>query len=262
MAFTGQHDVTEIIDEFLTGLRVILHDELIGLYLYGSLVTGDFDEEVSDIDLLAVVHQKIGDDEYALLDRLHRHLTLDHPQWDNRIDVQYWSTKALHSFRAEPCDVIVISPGEPFHRRTADTDWLINWSIACEQGHTLIGPPPDTLIDPISKEQVRQTVYLHVVNWTNRLGQSTDVPGQSYAVLTLCRALYSLQYGVQASKLAASEYVIQTWPQWRDIIERARKWRVQAIEDAIEADAADVLPDTLSFVEFAKAQADAINGVE
>ena len=262
MTDTGYDEVTEIIDELLAGLRINLRDELIGLYLYGSLVTGDFDEAVSDIDLLVVVHHEINDDEYALLDRMHRHLPLDHPKWDNRIDVQYWSTKALSSFRTEPCVINVISPGEPFHRRTADTDWLINWSIVCEQGRTLTGPPPDTLIAPISKEQYKQTVYSHVVHWANWLDDSTDVPGQSYAILTLCRALYSLQYGVQASKLAASERVIQTWPQWRDIIERARKWRVQAVEDTIEADAADVLPDTLRFVEFATAQADTIYGAK
>ena len=31
------------------------NDSLVGLYVYGSLVTGDFDKDRSDIDLLAVV---------------------------------------------------------------------------------------------------------------------------------------------------------------------------------------------------------------
>jgi len=54
----------------------------------------------------------------------------------------------------------VISPGEPFHFKESDPGWLMNWYMVQEQGRTLFGPDPTTLIDPISKQEFIQTVNL------------------------------------------------------------------------------------------------------
>ena len=42
-----------VLDELQAGVTAVLGEQLVGLYLYGSLTTGDFTEGVSDIDLLA-----------------------------------------------------------------------------------------------------------------------------------------------------------------------------------------------------------------
>lgn len=43
-----------------------------------------------------------------------------------------------------------ISPGEPFHRTRAGSDWVVNrWAIR-ERGRVIWGPPPTSLIDAIS----------------------------------------------------------------------------------------------------------------
>ena len=49
---TQDSEVNALIGELLTGIRGVLGDRLVGLYLYGSLVAGDFDKDISDIDLL------------------------------------------------------------------------------------------------------------------------------------------------------------------------------------------------------------------
>jgi predicted nucleotidyltransferase len=43
-------------------IRQSLNGSLVGLYVYGSLVTGDFDKDRIDIDLLAVVDSDIEGD--------------------------------------------------------------------------------------------------------------------------------------------------------------------------------------------------------
>jgi predicted nucleotidyltransferase len=53
--------VSLLIDELSTRIQVSLGDRLRGLYLFGSMVAGDFDVETSDIDLLAIVESDIGD---------------------------------------------------------------------------------------------------------------------------------------------------------------------------------------------------------
>jgi predicted nucleotidyltransferase len=57
------------------------NDSLVGLYVYGSLVTGDFDKGRSDIDLLAVVDSDLDGDTFDGLDRMHLRFVEDHPAW-------------------------------------------------------------------------------------------------------------------------------------------------------------------------------------
>jgi len=65
------HDMSQHLDRLRGGLLAVT--ELRGLYLYGSLTTGDFSPASSDIDVLAVTERK---PEGAVLDRL-RALHLD-----------------------------------------------------------------------------------------------------------------------------------------------------------------------------------------
>ena len=54
MHITPYPDIDALLSRLLDQMQRILDKKLAGLYLYGSLVTGDFDRESSDIDLLAV----------------------------------------------------------------------------------------------------------------------------------------------------------------------------------------------------------------
>ncbi len=40
---TPYADINELLDQLLSRIQAILSERLIGLYLFGSLVTGDFD---------------------------------------------------------------------------------------------------------------------------------------------------------------------------------------------------------------------------
>jgi predicted nucleotidyltransferase len=61
---TPYPDVNELIKQLLSKIRTILGSKLIGFYLEGSLVLGDFDLKTSDIDTLAVVSNDIDEKEY------------------------------------------------------------------------------------------------------------------------------------------------------------------------------------------------------
>ena len=51
---TAYADINELLEILLTSMQKILGEKLVGLYLYGSLVIGDFDPAISDIDLFAL----------------------------------------------------------------------------------------------------------------------------------------------------------------------------------------------------------------
>lgn len=62
--------VTAILDRLTSALSG--RDDLTGIYVYGSLVTGDFSAAVSDIDVVVLLGREPGDREVARLEQMHR----------------------------------------------------------------------------------------------------------------------------------------------------------------------------------------------
>jgi predicted nucleotidyltransferase len=69
--------IAELLDALVTGIQAVLGDNLVGVYLRGSLVTGDFDPRTSDIDFLAVTERPLSEIEFASLAAMHAR-QLDH----------------------------------------------------------------------------------------------------------------------------------------------------------------------------------------
>jgi hypothetical protein len=121
-----------------------------------------------------------------------------------------------------------------------------------EQCSTLFGTAPTTLIDPISKQEFIQTVKQHAARWGEWIHDSRARPSQAYAILTMCRALYTSKHGVQVSKRKAAQWAAQELPEWSGLIENALLWRSAWRDDTV--DHAATFPETLRFVEFMIAQ--------
>jgi predicted nucleotidyltransferase len=197
---------------------------LVGLYVYGSLVTGDFDKSRSDIDLLAVVDSDVDGDTLDRLDMMHARFVEDYPAWEDRIEVAYVPAPALWNFRIRTDQIAVVSPGEPFHLKAAGKDWLINWYMVREVGVTLCGPPPRALIPEISQSEFVEAVRKQAAEWKEWVYKMRTPGAQSYAVLTLCRALYSHTHGRQASKKRAALWAQARLPQWAPLIQQSSLW--------------------------------------
>ncbi|HET9495597.1 MAG TPA: aminoglycoside adenylyltransferase domain-containing protein [Chloroflexia bacterium] len=242
--------VGELLDDLLSGMRDILGENLVGLYLYGSLVWGDFDRYLSDIDMLAAVAEDLSDTEAVALKRLHDDIAERYPDWSDRIEVQYLSLEGLRTFRTESTPMAVISPGEPFHIVEGNRDWLINWYFVREYGVALYGPPPETIIGPITKEEFVGNVVEHARNWPRWLEQTRHSrPYQGYAILTMCRTLYTYRTGEQVSKKQAAEWAEQEMPEWAPLIRSALRWREEKGRDQ-HIDHEATFPETERFFRF------------
>lgn len=63
-----------LLERLVTDLRAVLRADLVGIYLYGSYVSGGFDPGVSDLDLVAVVAPQVAAIDLRGLGRMHRDL--------------------------------------------------------------------------------------------------------------------------------------------------------------------------------------------
>lgn len=67
---TPHPDVNEILNLLFTNIKEILQGQFVGMYLFGSLANGDFDEH-SDIDVLIVTDGEISSDTFSALQDMH-----------------------------------------------------------------------------------------------------------------------------------------------------------------------------------------------
>ncbi len=73
---TPYEEVNAVLDLLLSNVRSILGSRFIGLYLYGSLASGHFDPETSDIDFLAVTEGELPDEMLPVLEAMHARLAV------------------------------------------------------------------------------------------------------------------------------------------------------------------------------------------
>lgn len=244
---TPYEEINSLLQLLLSQIKNILGEKMVGLYLYGSLVTGDFDIKISDIDLLCAVSSEVDTSEFEKLKNMHEDFAKTYKAWNDRIEVQYLSTDGLKTFKTQTTKMVDISPGEPIHILDAGKEWLVNWYMVQEKGLTLFGVSPATIIDPISKDEFIETVREHTKMW--RVKEISKRRGaQAYAILTLCRAYYTLKNGEQVPKREAAAWIQKEFPEWSPLIWDALQWRNEQWENQTEDET--VYPQTVKFVNF------------
>jgi predicted nucleotidyltransferase len=248
--------VNRAVERLRLELRETLADELAGVCLTGSLALGGFDQASSDVDVLVAT---VGVLPKATLDRLAGlHAALKAAGgWTARLEVVYLPLATLR--RYDPADTgrYPIAAGDrDFALGGQAQSWVLDRWIAREHGLAVAGPAPRTLIDPIGPEALRAAVRSLLLGfWAGQL----DGPPpawlrprnyQAFAVLSMCRALYTLEHGeVVAKPVAAAWAGRRLDPPWPDLVARALRWRADERPD----DAA--LPETLRLVADAVARA-------
>ena len=113
-------------------------------------------------------------------------------------------------------------------------------------GVTLYGPPPHTLIPEISQSEFVETAREHAEWWIGRVYEMRTPGAQSYAVLTMCRALYTNTHGTQASKKQAALWAKACMPQWAPLIQQSLDWLSGQGEGETDDEAG--LQETVRFV--------------
>lgn len=218
-------EVDAVLRELLEGVRAILGRRFVGAYLFGSLATGDFDED-SDVDLLVVTDEEIPRELLSSLQAMHARLAARASHWATQLEVSYLPRRALR--RHDPEDRL--HPrldrglGERLRLKEHDADWVVQRHALRERGLVLTGPDPRTLIDPVSPDDLRRAM-LDLLWWPAEILEDPSRIAargyQSYIVLTMCRVLYTLRHGAVVSKRAAADWATETLDaRWTPLIER------------------------------------------
>jgi predicted nucleotidyltransferase len=236
--------VGEILAALLSGVQAALPEHLVGIYLRGSLATGDF-IDTSDVDFLVAIERPVSDAEAEALIDMHARLASLPNKYADRLEGAYIDRASLRRF--EPGrSFLTVECDTPLRWKVHETSWLIERSVLREKGIALLGPDPKTLIDPVSHEELRDAIRLRIREWATWAANPHDpewLPPrnhQAYVVETMCRALYAITIGELVSKAKAAEWASSALPEpWRSLVGRSVASRADSTDD--EATIADVL---------------------
>lgn len=233
----------------LSGVQAIMGSQFAGMYIHGSIATGDFDPQRSDIDYLVVTRDPLPAGMVSALAAMHARIAASGLRWVSNYEGSYIPVAAIrrHDPAADSVYPAIRADGS-FGLDRHGSEWVIQRHVIREHGIVLAGPPPATLIDPIPPNDLRRAVRRLLQEWwlpqvqdPFRL-QSSEY--QAYATLTMCRALYTLETGRIASKPQAGRWALQTLGdhEWVGLIETALAWRHGAEVDR--------LSEVLAFIRF------------
>lgn len=210
---------------------------LAGLYLRGSLATGDFRPESSDIDLLAVTYQPVNDEQFGRLVDLHATIAESGHPFARRIEIAYIDRNNLRRFQPGQ-RFPTLGQGEVLAWTEHHTNWILERWMVRDQGIALFGPMPMTLVDPIPADVLVAAVRDRLQDWaawaSNRADPEWQLPRRHkfYVVETMCRGLHTLASGEIASKPQAVAWARQSLPEpWRGLVERSAAWQTDETLD-------------------------------
>lgn len=229
---TPYADVNALLHSLLACVQAILAEQFVGLYLYGSLASGDFDRQTSDVDFVVVTAVALTNPLIAQLDTMHSHLRDSGLKWATKLEGSYIPQAALRRYRPNDAPRPTLNEGR-FYLAPHGADWVIQRAILRQHGVVVAGPPLQPMIDPVPPEALRGAVRQILAEWWKPMLpnpawlQSADY--QVYAVLSMCRVLHALQFGTIVSKPVAARWAQATLGEpWAALIEQALLWRPSA----------------------------------
>lgn len=227
---TPFQDVNEILFEISNNIKNILGENLIGLYLFGSLTYGDFNPDSSDIDLVTIINKSLNHHELGLVKQLHKQVEGHYQKWSDRLECSYTPVDMLKN---------ILPPKEPrpyygggifYDEAPYGNEWIINNHLLYEHGIPLIGPDLKELINPIDIIEVQKACIRDLFQeWEPKIMDLAWLDNshyQAYFVMNLCRILYTVMCGATGSKKISAEWVKNKFGlPWKNLIETAESWK-------------------------------------
>jgi len=244
---TPYPDVNAVLRLLLSRVRAVLGDYFIGMYVHGSAASGELDPQRSDIDFLVVTTDELPEEMLPVLEAMHTRITASGLKWAAKLEGSYIPQQALRRYDANRAHHPALRVDGSFGVDEHGSDWVIQRHVIREKGIVVAGPAPQTLIDPVRPNELRRAVLGTLREWWSPQlhdhSQLRRSEYQAYAVLTMCRALYTLQHGTVVSKAVAARSAQEALGErWAALIERALAWP--------QGSQSDEMDETLDFIRY------------
>jgi streptomycin 3"-adenylyltransferase len=205
--------VSRFVERVEAAVREELGDELVGVYLHGSLALGSYYPPKSDIDLLLVVRRAMDPPARERLSKLFVDLSTDRPTLGD-VEVSAITEHAARHFEHPlPYEIHystswnerILSGDVDYAAERKDPDLAAHVTSVRESGVALYGPLPADLFAPVPEEDFLDSI-LDDLEWIVEGRNILESP--FYGVLNGCRVLLVL---ADRSRLVPSKEEAALW---------------------------------------------------
>lgn len=214
----GTHmQMEDLLARFVQITRACLGENLVGVYLHGSLAMGCFHPQKSDVDLLVVVKDTVADtSKLAYLAQL---VALNEQAPPKGIemsvvraeDVKPFAYPTPYEFHFSPAHLSLAreNPQAYVERlHGTDKDLAAHCTILHRYGVALYGPAVEEVFAPVPRADYLDSIWTDVEN-----AEADIAENPLYVTLNLCRVLAYAQEGLVLSKRAGGEWGTQKLPE-------------------------------------------------
>jgi predicted nucleotidyltransferase len=238
-------EVNRVLRDLLGRIRDILNERFLGMYLYGSLAMGDFKPSRSDIDFVVVTEDLLPDTMIEGLETMHIELAKG-TKWQRKLEGAYVPKALIRNHDPRHPPVPTVNEGK-FYVAPLGSDWVMQRYILREKASVVYGPSLRPLIDPVNPGDLKSAVLDVIDNWWEPMladqSRLQDPGYQPFAVLSMCRSLYTVRTGELATKSEAANWAMATLPaEWSSLISHALCWG--------DGDEIDSIQHTAAFIRY------------
>jgi Domain of unknown function (DUF4111)/Nucleotidyltransferase domain len=228
--------VREFASELADAIAVAADGGLVGVYLHGSAVLGDWSASSSDVDVLVVVEDGLST---IAAERLAAVLRADRSGPGTGLEASVVEAGAASEPRA-PWPFVIHATTTRDDRKVVwgtrdggDSDLTLHYAVAREFGWPAYGPDARSVVGSIPERIIAEKL-------AEELRWAVDHAGVSYAVLNACRALRYRDERTLCSKTDAAHWA------------RARGIRPALVQEALDVRrrGSDALPMTDAVAEW------------
>ena len=214
-------------------LQDALGEEIVGIYLQGSLAIGDFDL-TSDVDFVVVTREELTLKKVRLAQEVHTKIFGHDNRWVRHLEYSYFPLDVLRS-PSSPFTQSVRDDSEgraPWYfdngraiiERSDHDNTLVVRRTLRERGVVVSEPEPSELLEVVSTHDLRTEIQRTLVGWGDMVLEDPEPYRnrfyQSFLVLNYCRGLLDLTEGSIHSKLAGVKWARENVdPAWRSLID-------------------------------------------
>ena len=220
--------VNRIVDHLLAETKKVLGEQFLGFYLFGSLSTGDFDPESSDIDFLCTTADKLSDKTVAALEKMYFDLEEFDSKWWYKLEGSFTPQADMYRYNPENGPYPTIHEGK-FYLSGHESHWIIQRHLLLKNAVIGEGAEPKTFIAPVSVDDLHGALRSFLEEWwIPMLENPVKLDAQeyqAYAILTMCRMLYTFENDEIASKPVSARWVQEKFPEWRELVNWALAWK-------------------------------------
>lgn len=222
--------------EYESNLKKYFGNNIFGVYLYNSVALGGFDKDKSDIDFITILNKDFEDKDIPIISLIHNELN-NKFKYAKRMEGMYLTKDKIGKLNLtiKPylyfCDQKLNSYGY------YDINYVTWWTLKYN-GIPINSPNVSSLNINVQWNNIVETMNYNLNSyWKKKLYEKELFLSDEwieFAVMTLCRILYTLDNKGITTKIQSANYAVMSIPnEYKLIIEEAIRIRKSSCDKSL-----------------------------